>query len=124
MKSSRILTRQASFQQRYHLATGLSLFQRTLVPQETADEVSLLDEEPDFNRICCPLCEWQPNASSLWYCGDCGHPEYFFDGCGMFWNTFNTRGLCPRCGHQWRWTSCLRCEGWSLHEDWYAAERR
>jgi hypothetical protein len=43
MKSCRILTRQASFQQRYHLATGFSLFQRGLVSEETADEVSLLD---------------------------------------------------------------------------------
>jgi len=22
----------------------------------------------------------------------------------------------------WRWTSCLRCAGWSLHEDWYEEE--
>ena len=35
------------------------------------------------------------------------------------WNTFETRGKCPDCAHQWRWTSCLRCEGWSRHEDWY-----
>jgi hypothetical protein len=27
--------------------------------------------------------------------------------------------LCPGCAHQWRYTACLRCEGWSLHEDWY-----
>jgi hypothetical protein len=42
-----------------------------------------------------------------------------FDGCGARWNTFTTRGKCPGCRHQWQWTSCLRCLGWSLHEDWY-----
>ena len=40
----------------------------------------------------------------------------------MEWNTFATRGLCPGCQHQWRYTSCLECAAWSLHEDWYAAE--
>ena len=46
-------------------------------------------------------------------------PEPPFDGCGTSWNTFLTRGRCPGCRHQWQWTSCLRCHGWSLHEDWY-----
>jgi hypothetical protein len=52
-------------------------------------------------------------------CSSCGHPEYFDGGCGTTWNTFTTRGLCPGCGHQWRWTTCLACHGWSRHEDWY-----
>jgi hypothetical protein len=76
-------------------------------------------ETPDFNRIRCPLCKWQPKASHRWFCAPCGHPEYFDDGCGACWNTFATRGRCPGCNHQWRWTACLNCEGWSLHEDWY-----
>lgn len=113
-----------SFRRYNRIAAGLSLFQRGQVPQDSGEEVFQLDEdESDFSRIRCPLCQWQPSKTSLWHCGDWGHPEYFFDGCGMVWNTFDTRGLCPGCGHQWRWTSCLRCEGWSLHEDWYAEER-
>jgi hypothetical protein len=105
------------------IATGLSFFQRGHLPQEGVEELFQLDDdETNFSRIHCPLCEWQPSASSLWYCGDWGDPEYFFDGCGMQWNTFETRGLCPGCAHQWRWTSCLRCEGWSLHEDWYVED--
>lgn len=79
-------------------------------------------EKIDFNRIRCPWCEWKPNASSRWLCSSCEHPENFLAGCGMVWNTFMTRGLCPRCNHQWTWTSCLSCQQWSLHETWYVKE--
>ncbi|MGQ0542150.1 MAG: hypothetical protein ACT4O9_09925 [Blastocatellia bacterium] len=72
--------------------------------------------------ILCPLCEWRPLRSSLWTCWDCDYPEYFYNGCGTDWNTFETGGHCPTCGHQWIWTSCLRCAGWSKHEDWYVQE--
>lgn len=76
-----------------------------------------------FDRIRCPLCSWRPSKTSQWCCM-CGDdiPEPFFEGCGTFWNTFLTRGCCPGCLHQWQWTSCLRCEQASLHDDWY--ERR
>jgi len=52
-------------------------------------------------------------------CASSGHPEYFDRGCGHVWNTFDTRGLCPGCSHQWKHTACLSCTRWSLHEDWY-----
>jgi len=77
------------------------------------------DEDDAFSRIRCPLCGWQPSASCRWSCVRVNTPEPFFMGCGTVWNTFLTRGRCPGCSHQWRWTSCLRCAGWSLHEDWY-----
>jgi hypothetical protein len=70
-------------------------------------------------RIRCPLCDWQPSTGSMWACVSEGTPEPFFGGCGTVWNTFATRGRCPGCSHQWTWTSCLRCHGWSLHVDWY-----
>ena len=73
-------------------------------------------------RIRCPLCEWQPTPSSLWSCYGADTPEAPFTGCGTEWNTFDTGGKCPGCGHQWRWTSCLRCGGWSLHAEWYVVE--
>jgi Uri superfamily endonuclease len=79
-------------------------------------------ESADFNRIRCPRCEWQPKPFHRWYCAPCDHPEFFDDGCGACWNTFTTHGRCPGCGHQWRWTACLNCAGWSLHADWYAKE--
>jgi hypothetical protein len=105
---------------RYRLAAVFSLFQKSLLPKETTDEKVQSDEEvTEFSRIRCPLCKWQPDESNRWYCANCGHPEYFFEACGTGWNTFTTRGVCPGCEHQWRWTACLNCAGWSLHEDWY-----
>lgn len=96
---------------------------RLLKQQVTMDDrviASLAPEEEDvFKRIRCPLCAWQPDAASRWCCEASDSPEPFFRGCLTIWNTFATHGLCPGCSHQWSWTSCLRCHGWSLHEDWY-----
>ena len=77
------------------------------------------DDDKAFERIRCPLCRWQPTPSSVWSCYGAGTPEPPFGGCGTEWNTFSTAGRCPGCQHQWQWTSCLRCGGWSLHDDWY-----
>lgn len=105
------------------IAAVFWLLQKTLTPEEILAKLAELGEDStDFHRIRCPRCRWQPSASSLWFCADCGFPEYYFGGCGTAWNTFTTRGMCPGCGHQWRWTSCLACHGWSLHEDWYERE--
>jgi hypothetical protein len=113
--------KQKSFRRYRALAAILLLFQKGLTPSDVTDTVDKSDdEEPMRGRIRCPLCRWQPDSGSSWVCADCPYPEYFLDGCGAEWNTFDTRGLCPGCGHQWRWTSCLSCEKWSLHEDWYA----
>jgi DNA-directed RNA polymerase subunit RPC12/RpoP len=103
------------------LALAFSLFQKKLETEDASEEAVSLDEDeaPEFERIRCPACRWRPRASDRWVCGDRGHPEYFYSGCWTCWNTFDTRGLCPGCGHQWRWTCCLSCHEWSLHEDWY-----
>jgi len=78
-----------------------------------------VEDEEGLSGIRCPRCAWRPSASSLWYCDWVDTPEPFFEGCGTAWNTFLTRGRCPGCAHQWQWTSCHRCEEWSLHDDWY-----
>jgi hypothetical protein len=84
----------------------------------------VIDEgEADSAKIRCPHCRWRPSRLSLWTCWDCDYPEYFYDGCGTDWNTFETSGQCPGCSHQWIWTSCLQCGGWAKHEDWYASEQ-
>lgn len=70
-------------------------------------------------RIRCPHCDWQPHRHDQWGCFPVGAPEYFDGGCGASWNTFDTRGLCPGCGYQWRHTMCLSCGAWSLHDEWY-----
>jgi hypothetical protein len=81
-----------------------------------------VDERDAFRGIRCPLCAWQPEPSSRWSCEPMYSPEPPFQGCGTVWNTFVTHGRCPGCSHQWSWTSCLRCQGWSLHLDWYEPE--
>jgi hypothetical protein len=83
------------------------------------------DQLDGFGKIRCPKCQWAPEPSSRWMCaGSAESPEPPFRGCGMSWNTFETRGRCPSCAHQWRWTACLRCGTWSRHDDWYDASRR
>jgi hypothetical protein len=84
--------------------------------------ISGLDHDEAFSGIRCPLCDW-PSASSRWSCYSDGTPESFREGCGTVWNTFSTHGRCPGCSHQWRWTSCLQCHEWSLHEDWYEEKK-
>lgn len=75
-----------------------------------------------FAGIRCPVCGWRPGADSRWSCEWSGPPEPPFDSCGTVWNTFATHGRCPGCSHQWLWTSCLRCEQWSPHADWYVED--
>jgi hypothetical protein len=108
--------------QRWQLMIGIAclhLFERSRLVKDLSETQQELKDETDFGRIRCPLCLWQPRRSDRWCCVDCAAPEYFFNGCGTQWNTFETRGICPGCGHQWQWTACLACHGWSLHDDWY-----
>ncbi len=77
---------------------------------------------PERWIIRCPACSWKPTADSRWSCLDAGPPEHFSPGCGHSWHAFATRGRCPGCAHQWRWTACIVCHAWSLHEDWYTFE--
>jgi hypothetical protein len=104
----------------------LRLLKQDRPPEQITFDTSSLDHETLYGRIRCPLCKWRPSASSRWFCVCEGTPEPYFEGCGTVWNTFSTRGRCPGCSHQWRWTTCLRCEQASLHVDWYeeSDERR
>src|SRR5262245_15987337 len=77
------------------------------------------EHDDPFSCIRCPDCSWRPDRTSLWSCHWEDTPEPRFNACGTTWNTFLTRGRCPGCTHQWRWTSCLLCGEWSLHEEWY-----
>jgi hypothetical protein len=98
----------------------LELLKKTNVQRDlTVVAIPHDDDGEAFERIRCPLCEWRPDPSSTWCCHGEGTPEPPFAWCGTLWNTFLTRGRCPGCEHQWQWTSCLRCHGFSLHEDWY-----
>lgn len=61
-------------------------------------------------KIFCPKCKWVPGPADVWMC---------IPGCHCVWNTFDTCGVCPRCGKNWEHTQCLACAQWSPHVDWY-----
>lgn len=110
----------------YGRITSLLEFRRSLPDEDVAGEqgeiMDLADRTRGISGIKCPICRWRPRTSDRWTCWDCEYPEYFYQGCGTEWNTFETGGECPTCFHQWVWTSCLSCWGWSKHEDWYESE--
>lgn len=95
------------------------LFRRSSDRDDVGSQIDLAEITGKTKKIRCPICGWSPSSTSRWTCWDCEHPEYFYGGCGTEWNTFDTGGLCPTCSHQWTWTSCLSCWGWSKHVDWY-----
>ena len=76
------------------------------VPRKDADESPRTRH--GGSRIRCPRCAWEPGREDLWMCT-----------CLHLWNTFETRGICPACGREWKETQCPRCSAWSPHEDWY-----
>jgi len=68
-------------------------------------------KKQDNLRIQCPICEWNPDGEKHWTCS-CGHK----------WNTFKTKGKCPKCKTQWKETSCPGCGKNTPHIDWYKTE--
>jgi hypothetical protein len=65
----------------------------------------------DGSVIRCPQCRWVPVEEARWPCK-----------CGHVWNTFQTRGCCPACQHQWEVTQCPSCGEISPHTAWYVSE--
>ncbi len=63
--------------------------------------------------IYCPRCAWRPRSTDLWLC------SRQIGGCGHLGNTFDTRGVCPKCSWKWEITACHSCKQFSLHEHWY-----
>lgn len=91
-------------------AATLPLLAFTLLLRRNAPVAGTRRFEPDFQKIRCPLCRWEPQKTDRWVCDP---------GCHHRWNTFDTAGICPSCGKHWDETACLRCGGWSPHADWY-----
>ena len=60
-------------------------------------------------KIFCPKCAWVPHPSDVWQCSS---------PCYCVWHTFDTCGVCPKCGKNWEHTICLACHRWSPHVDW------
>jgi hypothetical protein len=102
--------------------SGPRMIWQLLKDDRAADDIVadvFAEDEEGISGIRCPRCGWRPSPSCVWSCEWVDTPEPYFEACGTVWNTFSTRGRCPGCHHQWQWTSCLRCDEWSLHDDWY-----
>jgi Zn-dependent protease len=63
---------------------------------------------PRRERFACPSCRTAPPLGAYWQCGQCGLP---FD-------TFESRGVCPRCSSQFATTTCLDCGEQHPLNDW------
>ena len=68
------------------------------------------DERPSVR---CPACHVSPLVGQMWVCGP--------DGCGAFFDTFETRARCPECGAVFSWTDCPSCGRRTAHAAWYGA---
>jgi hypothetical protein len=97
------------------LAAVLSLFAVGLLLSRKSPDAGTRLFEPDFTKIRCPQCGWQPRKTDRWFCDP---------GCRHHWNTFDTAGICPKCTKHWNETACLKCSAWSPHADWYVHESR
>jgi hypothetical protein len=58
----------------------------------------------------CPSCKTSPPIGEFWKCGKCGQE---FD-------TFQTRGVCPRCATQFPVTKCIDCGEAHPINEWVA----
>ena len=65
-------------------------------------------KKKDKPIIQCTECEWKPDGEKHWGCS-----------CGHVWNTFETKGKCPKCKTQWEDTRCPGCGKTTPHKDWY-----
>jgi hypothetical protein len=103
--------------------SSLELFRRTPVTPDFVLTERIDREDDSLSGVRCPLCGWRPTPACTWSClWTPGTPEPRFASCGAHFNTFATGGRCPECVHQWRWTSCLHCEQWSRHDEWYQSD--
>jgi hypothetical protein len=56
----------------------------------------------------CPFCGWIPFALPAWKCKECR----------FVWDTFETGGVCPSCGHHHAEIACVRCRRISDRDRW------
>ncbi len=72
------------------------------------DAMPFWSRKKEEKIIQCSVCEWNPDGGKHWSCS-----------CGYLWNTFETKGKCPKCKTQWEDTRCISCGQSTPHQDWY-----
>jgi len=75
---------------------------------QLARSMMKLAAAPRRAEYACPACRASPPAGNFWGCGKC---RIFFD-------TFETRGSCPKCGVQFAETRCVDCGAGHPFEQW------
>ena len=63
---------------------------------------------PRHQELHCPACGAPPLAGKYWACGKCG----------VKFDTFDERGVCPGCGGQFPITQCPACQTKHPIEAW------
>lgn len=64
-----------------------------------AQELVRMARLPRREGFACPSCRTAPLLGAYWQCAQCGQPL----------DTFESRGVCPRCAAQFPMTRCLDC---------------
>jgi Zn-dependent protease len=63
---------------------------------------------PRHEHYTCPSCRAHPMRAPLWICG----------GCQTRFDTFETKGTCPKCFMTFNKTRCPECGAHNLIQDW------
>lgn len=63
-----------------------------------------------------PKCRWEPANETEWQCEN--------RKCSKSWNTFETLGMCSKCGHEHENTYCYDCEGTYPLKKWIVPNER
>jgi Zn-dependent protease len=63
---------------------------------------------PKRDGFACPRCKAAPPVGDFWRCA-----------CGQMFDTFATRGRCPRCGRTFQVTACNNCSQPGPHTAFY-----
>jgi Zn-dependent protease len=70
--------------------------------------LSQLEKMPVRPEFACPVCRMAPPIGPLWRCHHCG----------VHFDTFATRAICPRCGVQSDLIPCVHCGAFRSITDW------
>jgi len=75
-----------------------------------AQELIRVARLPRREGFACPSCRTSPLLGAYWQCAQCGQPL----------DTFENRGVCPRCAAQFSMTRCLDCGEQHPMSEWMA----
>ncbi|HLW64175.1 MAG TPA: M50 family metallopeptidase [Gemmataceae bacterium] len=81
---------------------------------QQARQLAALADTERREDAACPRCYTRPLVGNFWRCSSCG----------ASFDTFETKGLCPRCWQEFDTTTCPRCSQSSPITEWFAAAHK